>query len=107
MIRPRIVGSKWSQCRNQDMVLEQQPWPILSLSLVVGLFKERFDGGVKISLRATGDIDVQKIAKSFGGGGHVKAAGASIDHPLARSVELVEDCVKQALLAAGESGLET
>jgi len=39
------------------------------------VFKERFDGAVKLSLRAKKDIDVQRIAASFGGGGHKKAAG--------------------------------
>ena len=31
--------------------------------------------GTKISLRSSGDIDVQEIASSFGGGGHKAAAG--------------------------------
>lgn len=31
----------------------------------------------KISLRASGDVDVSKVAQCFGGGGHVKAAGAN------------------------------
>lgn len=30
----------------------------------------------KISLRASGDVNVSKVAECFGGGGHVKAAGA-------------------------------
>ena len=67
---------------------------------VVALFKERFDGGVKLSLRASGDIDVRQIAKQFGGGGHVKAAGATIEESMAQSVALVEDLVKQSLAAA-------
>lgn len=32
----------------------------------------------KVSLRASGDVDVSKVAQHFGGGGHVKAAGASV-----------------------------
>ncbi len=32
----------------------------------------------KISLRASGDVDVSKVAGYFGGGGHVKAAGATM-----------------------------
>lgn len=31
----------------------------------------------KISLRASGHVDVSKVAQCFGGGGHVKAAGAN------------------------------
>ena len=29
----------------------------------------------KVSLRATGNVDVSKVAVTFGGGGHKKAAG--------------------------------
>ena len=32
----------------------------------------------KISLRASGDVNVSKIAEHFGGGGHVKAAGLNM-----------------------------
>jgi len=35
-------------------------------------------GYVKGSFRTTGDIDVSKLAKTFGGGGHKKAAGFTI-----------------------------
>lgn len=45
---------------------------------VVAILKERFDGTVKVSMRAKGDVDVQRIASTFGGGGHKKAAGAAI-----------------------------
>ena len=32
----------------------------------------------KVSLRASGDVDVSKVAEAFDGGGHKKAAGVSI-----------------------------
>ena len=32
----------------------------------------------KVSLRATGDVNVSKVAEYFGGGGHVKAAGVTM-----------------------------
>lgn len=70
---------------------------------VVALFKERFDGSVKLSLRSSHDVDVREIAKSFGGGGHVKAAGATLDHSLIESLELVEGKVRQALAVAGHT----
>lgn len=74
---------------------------------VVALFKERFDGAVKLSLRSSGDVDVREIAKGFGGGGHVKAAGATLEHPIAKSVQLVEERVEEALVAARRSGPAT
>ena len=39
----------------------------------------REDDGYRISFRSNGNIDVNEIAKKFGGGGHKMAAGAKID----------------------------
>jgi phosphoesterase RecJ-like protein len=36
----------------------------------------------KLSLRSKGKVDVEKIAKSFGGGGHAAAAGCKINGSL-------------------------
>ncbi len=43
-------------------------------SLAIFLFEEK-NGSFKVSLRSKTDLDVSKIALSFGGGGHAKAAG--------------------------------
>lgn len=42
------------------------------------LLKEK-DDCIKVSLRSKAYVDVRKIAEKFGGGGHVRAAGLSID----------------------------
>ncbi len=68
---------------------------------VVALLKERFDGAVKLSLRASGAVDVRAIAAEFGGGGHVKAAGAVLDGPLSKAAEVLSERVAQALQCAG------
>lgn len=39
---------------------------------------ESEDGSYKASFRVSGDVNVAEIAQSFGGGGHVKAAGCNI-----------------------------
>ena len=39
------------------------------------LFRET-NGSTKVSLRSNGELDVNALARQFGGGGHVKAAGA-------------------------------
>ena len=44
---------------------------------IIAIFSEKDDGSVKASLRAL-NSDVAAIAKRYGGGGHVKAAGFSI-----------------------------
>lgn len=58
---------------------------------VAGLLRERGDQ-VKVSLRGKGDVNVQRIAAKFGGGGHPNAAGFSVPGPL--------DAVTRDVLAA-------
>jgi bifunctional oligoribonuclease and PAP phosphatase NrnA len=41
----------------------------------VGLLRRRPDGTWKVSLRSRGEIDVERIARQHGGGGHHNAAG--------------------------------
>jgi phosphoesterase RecJ-like protein len=43
-----------------------------------GLITEWGDGTVKMSLRSKPTHEVRSIAESFGGGGHVQAAGARV-----------------------------
>jgi phosphoesterase RecJ-like protein len=47
------------------------------------LFREIAQGRVKVSLRSVGDVDVAAFAKTYGGGGHTKAAGLSLPGSLA------------------------
>lgn len=42
------------------------------------LFRRIRNDAVKVSFRSNGDVDVDRLAKSFGGGGHVKASGAVV-----------------------------
>jgi phosphoesterase RecJ-like protein len=46
------------------------------------LFRETSDGATKISFRSNGVVDVNALARQFGGGGHVKAAGALVGESL-------------------------
>jgi phosphoesterase RecJ-like protein len=47
------------------------------------LFRELAQGRIKVSLRSVGAVDVADFARQFGGGGHRKAAGLSLEGPLA------------------------
>lgn len=50
----------------------------------------------KLSARSKGAFDVQKLALGFGGGGHAKAAGATIEQPLVHArTEIVEAALEQ------------
>jgi phosphoesterase RecJ-like protein len=47
------------------------------------LFRQLANGRIKVSFRSVGDVDVALLAARFGGGGHRKAAGASLEGSLA------------------------
>ena len=47
------------------------------------LFREIAGGRIKISFRSIGGVDVAKLAAQFNGGGHAKAAGASLPGAMA------------------------
>jgi phosphoesterase RecJ-like protein len=49
---------------------------------VAMLFRTTNQGGTKVSFRSNGSVDVDGIARRFGGGGHAKAAGALVRRPL-------------------------
>ena len=53
------------------------------------LFRLTTLGKVKVSFRSSGDADVNALARGFGGGGHVKAAGALVSGELGQVVEAV------------------
>jgi phosphoesterase RecJ-like protein len=50
---------------------------------VAAFFKAFHDGAVRVSLRSRGDVNVQAVARRFGGGGHRNAAGCTIRGDLA------------------------
>ncbi len=47
------------------------------------IIKEKEDGKFRVSMRSASDIDVSAICARFGGGGHVKAAGCTMEGSLA------------------------
>ncbi len=49
---------------------------------VVVVFRELGERKTKVSFRSKHTIDVSKLASDFGGGGHVRAAGASLNQPI-------------------------
>ncbi|RCK81690.1 MAG: hypothetical protein OZSIB_0824 [Candidatus Ozemobacter sibiricus] len=68
------------------------------------LFRELPDGRLKVSFRSAGRVDVQALAKAYGGGGHTLAASANVaGRSLADLRQEVLDRVAAAL-AAAETG---
>ncbi|HET7559941.1 MAG TPA: bifunctional oligoribonuclease/PAP phosphatase NrnA [Limnochordia bacterium] len=64
---------------------------------VAMLYRQTGEREVKVSFRARGEIDVSAIAKSFGGGGHPKAAGCTIEASLDEAHARVLARVRAAL----------
>jgi bifunctional oligoribonuclease and PAP phosphatase NrnA len=65
------------------------------------LFRETADGATKVSLRSAGELDVNAIAREFGGGGHVKASGALLAEPLQVARERVLEATRAAVRSSG------
>jgi len=59
----------------------------------VAFIAEIEPGRYKVSLRARGDADVERIARKFGGGGHAKAAGYRASGRLEDIVALLREAV--------------
>ena len=59
------------------------------------LFREIERESIRISLRSRDGIDVNRIARVFGGGGHVAAAGCTVEAPLEEARHLVLSEVKK------------
>ena len=76
---------------------------------VAVIFRETLDGATKVSLRSNGGVDVNAIARSLGGGGHVKAAGAVVGGPPSEVRPRVLDAVRDAIrdTAGVSAGPET
>lgn len=69
----------------------------------VALLRERSDGKTKVSLRSRGDVDVEKVARAHGGGGHKNAAGFELDGSPADSRGQVVEALQEALALGRES----
>ena len=74
----------------------EYPRSIAGVSLAL-LFRELANGKIKVSFRSVGDTDVSELAAVFGGGGHRRAAGASLDGTLASVQEKVLAAAREML----------
>lgn len=58
---------------------------------------EQETGGFKVSFRSRYRVDCSRLAEQFGGGGHMQAAGAHLNEPLAVAQAKVLDAVRAAM----------
>ncbi len=72
------------------------------------LFREEAPGRYRLALRSKGRVDVSRIAREFGGGGHHNAAGANVEgvlEVLKRDLfRRVEDALDEDLLQRRKAG---
>ena len=67
-------------------------YPMSVRNVVVGILFIELNHGVKISFRSKGSVAINRLAKEFGGNGHLNAAGARVaDRKLADVVKEVVD----------------
>lgn len=59
--------------------------------------KEKEPGVIRVSMRAKRRGNVAEIASQLGGGGHVKAAGCTLNMPLDEAVNLVKSKLNEAI----------
>ncbi len=72
--------------------------------LAVAFFKEQGPGDWRVSMRSKGDVDINAIAKEFGGGGHKNASGCSARGTLGDLTALFEAKIGGAIEQATNRG---
>ena len=91
--------------RSEDLEgIAEHPRSIGGTRLAV-FFRDLGHDKVKVSFRSTGDVDVNKFAKQFGGGGHARAAGALIDGSLETVRRKVIVAAREFLSAEDKEGV--
>ena len=103
----RLAWAKVSRrmLKEANAVMAESEGIIDTLNSIAGLelailFKEVSDGLTKISVRSRGGVDAAALCATFGGGGHIRAAGAEIERSMDDAVKLVLAAAKEAILAA-------
>jgi phosphoesterase RecJ-like protein len=91
--------------KEANAVMAESEGIIDTLNSIAGLelaiiFKEINDSLTKISIRSRGAVDAAALCASFGGGGHIRAAGAEIERSMDETVKMVLAAAKEAILAA-------
>jgi phosphoesterase RecJ-like protein len=76
------------------------PLTVKEIQAVV-FFKENGPDDWRISMRSKGEIDINAVARQFGGGGHKNASGCSAEGPIARLKEVFREKILRAIDEAG------
>ncbi|HML95918.1 MAG TPA: bifunctional oligoribonuclease/PAP phosphatase NrnA [Thermodesulfobacteriota bacterium] len=95
----RSMFEKAGARREDTEGLVNIPRSIKGVEVAVAFREEAGNGSPfwKISFRSKGDVDVARIAERFGGGGHKKAAGCSVEGTLEEVQSKVFGCIGEEL----------
>lgn len=93
------AGASWEQVESYVGMLRNAEGSQLAV------MAKDFGDRVKFSLRSRGPVSAQNVAVALGGGGHVPAAGASVDGPYSAARARLEAAIVQEL--ARVDGLAT
>lgn len=88
---------------NEVEGLVQYPRMVQGVEVAI-LFKEMEPSRTRVSLRSQRHVDVSAIARRFGGGGHLRAAGCTVEGPLSQAVALVVPEAHRAARCAPAGG---
>lgn len=72
-------------------------------SVDAGILIKETDGCLKVSLRSKYNFDVSKIASRFGGGGHIRAAGLTLNTSLEEGEKLLTEAFTEESGYAGNN----
>lgn len=96
-IKPEFYSKSGAKSEDTEGIIEEVT-SIQGLE-VASLFEFSADGGLRVSLRSKGRVDVNGIASSFGGGGHRAAAGIRFAREGEKNRDLVLAAISQAISA--------
>jgi phosphoesterase RecJ-like protein len=95
--RTMLGERQWSGQQSEDLI--KYPRMIRTVKLAI-MFRELKPARTKVSFRSRDNIDASKLAGLFGGGGHMYAAGCTIDKPLQEAKALVLETAAKVLASA-------
>lgn len=96
VITDEKIGAKYGMGKEDIPNLVDIPRRIEGTEIAVCI--KRTNNGFRLNLRSNGKADVAEVAMKFGGGGHIKAAGATLDFDSTEKAErAVIDACKRAL----------
>jgi phosphoesterase RecJ-like protein len=102
-----MVSSSWLEDSKQYITTDKPSDSLYTMLLsvqgveVVLFFKELEGGRTEVGFRSShqSSINVGALAESFGGGGHKKAAGATVNKPIKETRKLLLEAVEKMLKA--------